>query len=485
MLSINGFLSRHQFAANKLTDEQRGLSQALSSGKRINSAKDDAAGLQLSNRLQTQLKVKEQVQKNINDGISYGQVADSALGGVSEHLQRIRTLLLQAANESYSDADRASLDQEIKANIQAIDQLAEQTEVFGKKPLLSVKEPPPVVLPPEPPPPPPPPPPIENVDTLDRVLTNGVTATDRSSGYISFGLIPEGSKNVRIYLYDHGANDDIAIFSANGEHLVGSDLSAVQNVVERNLFTPANGYTGDESYDNSLLFDGGRFNLPARNSRVIRDMQFTYSGDGNIAQNNRYEELHFDVVTEHLLLSVIGNGRFDITASWDEIAELPQPEPPPEPEPPTEPVVAPSVSRETDGPMVVTVKDLAVGENGYVIFDDIEASAHSLGLEDFVVASSGDAQGFIETIDKAIATVGQFRADIGSKINALAHVHRNQINQHEYLSSAHQRITDADYAADISRKVKSDTLQQAQLTLATQANKSFSQSMMSIINLLA
>ncbi|MEI8606021.1 hypothetical protein [Pseudoalteromonas sp. B160] len=102
---------------------------------------------------------------------------------------------------------------------------------------------------------------LDNVPVLDEILVNGVQDT-LSSGRVSLGLIPAGSTNVRILVNDHGANDDINIFSATGEHLIGQDLAALQPLIESELFTPNNGYQGNEVYDNSNLFDGGNFNFP-------------------------------------------------------------------------------------------------------------------------------------------------------------------------------------------------------------------------------
>jgi len=450
MLSVNHLFNRHTLSDTRVVNQQEVLSQRLSSGKRINSAKDDAAGLQISNRLQTQIKVKEQTQRNINDGISYGQVADAALAEVTEHLQRFRTLALQAANGSYSDEDRLAIDQEVQQGIAAIDYIANNTEVFGKKPLLTATVPDT---------------PLSNVLPLDEVLTNGIQAL-RPSGYRSFGLIPAGSSNVRVQIDSFGMNDDIGLFRANGQHLIGQDRSASSAMIESQLFTNANGYNGDETYDNSLLFSGGGYNYPAVNSNTVAGMTFTYSGNGN--PGNNLEELHIDTVTEPLLLTVIGNGSFNITATWDSIGSLVQ-----------------SAPRESDGPVHITAKDLAIGESGYLVYEDIEASATSLNLSALNVKTADGAQGSIGVIDQALKTVGEFRADIGANLNALEHVARNQSTQELNLNSANQRIIDADFASTVAEKTKQDILQQSQIAITSQAKQAFNQSMTNIISLLS
>jgi len=88
--------------------------QRLSSGLRVNSAKDDAAGMAIAERMQSQIKGMNVAMRNANDGISFGQVAEGALGKMGEMLQRMRELAVQSANGTNGDADRANLDAEFQ-----------------------------------------------------------------------------------------------------------------------------------------------------------------------------------------------------------------------------------------------------------------------------------------------------------------------------------------------------------------------------------
>jgi flagellin len=109
--------------------------QRLSSGLRINSAADDAAGLQVSNRLTSQVNGLNQAVRNANDGISVAQTAEGALDETTNMLQRMRTLSIQSANGSNSDDDRKALQQEISALSTEIDRIASDT-TFGGRALL-------------------------------------------------------------------------------------------------------------------------------------------------------------------------------------------------------------------------------------------------------------------------------------------------------------------------------------------------------------
>ncbi|AFJ03472.1 Flagellin protein FlaB [Methylophaga frappieri] len=123
-------------AQRNLTTSQSSLAvslERLSSGLRINSAKDDAAGLAISERFTTQIRGLNQAIRNANDGISLSQTAEGALGEIGNNLQRIRELAVQSANATNSASDRAALDQEVQQRLAEIDRIASQTSFNGRK----------------------------------------------------------------------------------------------------------------------------------------------------------------------------------------------------------------------------------------------------------------------------------------------------------------------------------------------------------------
>ena len=107
--------------------------QRLSSGLRINSAKDDAAGLAISERFSTQIRGLNIAVRNANDGISLSQTAEGALGEISNNLQRIRELSVQARNATNSASDRAALNAEVQQRLAEIERTASQTSFNGQK----------------------------------------------------------------------------------------------------------------------------------------------------------------------------------------------------------------------------------------------------------------------------------------------------------------------------------------------------------------
>lgn len=107
--------------------------ERLSTGLRINSAKDDAAGLAIAERFTTQIRGLNQAIRNANDGISFAQTAEGALGTVGDALQRIRELAVQAANDTNSASDRTALDNEVQQLVAEVGRVANATEFNGQK----------------------------------------------------------------------------------------------------------------------------------------------------------------------------------------------------------------------------------------------------------------------------------------------------------------------------------------------------------------
>src|ERR1700692_3473235 len=121
-------------AQNNLSSSQASLSQSLerlSSGLRINSAADDAAGLAISQQFTTQINGTNQAVSNANDAVSEAQTTAGALSTIVNNLQSIRTLAVQAANGSNSASDRAALNNQMQEQIAEITQIAQQTTFNG------------------------------------------------------------------------------------------------------------------------------------------------------------------------------------------------------------------------------------------------------------------------------------------------------------------------------------------------------------------
>ncbi|NDJ58947.1 FliC/FljB family flagellin [Enterobacteriaceae bacterium 4M9] len=125
-----------QVAQNNMNRSQSALGtsiERLSSGLRINSAKDDAAGQAISNRFTSNINGLSQGARNANDGISLAQTTEGALNEINDNLQNIRRLTVQSLNATNSESDRQSIQNEIDQRLDEINRIAEQTEFNGVK----------------------------------------------------------------------------------------------------------------------------------------------------------------------------------------------------------------------------------------------------------------------------------------------------------------------------------------------------------------
>lgn len=129
--NVDALKAQHNLAKSQQMQSQS--LERLSSGKRINSAKDDAAGLAISSRFTTQVNGMRQARRNANDGVSLAQVTGGALSQVTENMQRIRTLAVQSANSTNSKSDRIALNQEVQQRMDEITRVATQTTFNGLK----------------------------------------------------------------------------------------------------------------------------------------------------------------------------------------------------------------------------------------------------------------------------------------------------------------------------------------------------------------
>lgn len=209
---------------NNLNKSQSALGTAierLSSGLRINSAKDDAAGQAISNRFSANIKGLTQASRNANDGISIAQTAEGSLNEINNNLQRIRELAVQAQNGTNSASDIDSIQSEVNQRLQEINRVAGQTQFNGINIWLA-----------------PTPPPLSPSVGANDGQTIGITINSNSSRnkYSAGGVAGATnstvtSRNVSSYGFDVMSNDvlasvDSALKAVDNQR---SDLGAIQN----------------------------------------------------------------------------------------------------------------------------------------------------------------------------------------------------------------------------------------------------------------
>ena len=249
----------------------------LASGLRINSAKDDAAGLQISNRLTSQINGLEQGNRNAQDGISFAQTAEGAMDEMTTMFQRIRTLALQSANGTNSAKDRKALQEEVTQLCSEIDRIAKDTTFGGEK------------------------------------ILNGEAVADNQLGYTAATAADKGSKSISFQV-GADANQTIGIkLSMTGDTTSADKIAATQVGFNMNGFTAA--------LQKQIKIEGG---ANAANTKLIAADDIADAGtDGNKTGFIKSgDSITFDISTAEGAQNVLANIDLYIAAVDSKRAEL-------------------------------------------------------------------------------------------------------------------------------------------------------------------
>ncbi len=480
-------------AQNQLTKSQDLSNQALerlSSGLRINSAKDDAAGLAISTRFQSQISGLNVAQRNANDGISLAQTAEGALEESTNILQRIRELSVQSANSTNSSSDRSALQGEVNQLKQELDRIASSTQFNGLNLLdgsftaqsFQVGA---------------------NANQTISVTVSGARGADlgnntvsalsdttvsQGTGSVSAAAAslsgetntiaaqdvtlsgPEGSKVVSLTAgqtaesiatainaesgttgvtaeatttatlsnlsadgtvsFTLGSGSDTATISAA---VTSSDLSALSKAINDNSGTT--GVTAEVS--------GGEITLTQADGKDIRIEDFASSGDAgetiDFQGNGDPSAVALTGPTGGVGAndSAIASGTVEFSSSGSFS-------------------VSSSVA-ETAGSILNVAADTVVGSNLQSV------SSVDIGTID-------GANSAIEIADAALEQISGIRADLGAAQNRFESTIANLSTTSENLSAANSRILDADFAAETAKLSKAQVLQQAGISVLAQAN---------------
>lgn len=439
----------------------------LSSGLRVNSAQDDAAGVAITNRVTSNINSANMIMKGINDAISLVQTAESGVDSIMQKLQRARELALQSANDTLNDNDRQAIQIEYTALMEDIDHTAMSTTIFDKYPLAPTTR---KQLPQQ----------LGSTLPLSSRFPVSGNSYSFNSGIISVAYIPAGAKNLTISIDSLGADDDIEIFSRDGKHLVGTPLEGSNpDIVWKNngvtdqasanakVLTTANGFLAGASYDASSLLEGGAtYNINGSAVGTYNGMTLTYSGDGDRYEDassggfndgsngaNRFEQVNIDNVTEDLILMVIGSGAFTGQVKWDAL-----PTPSVSPLPPLPPI---------SEPVSVLLQASAGMASDSLVVEPTPSDTDSLGLTGTVVTTRANALNAIGLLDKAMQTLNGYLGQYGSLENqfeSLVDLNNSMVSTGKITWS---RYRDLDMSSGLSEFTKNNLIQQQAVNMMT------------------
>lgn len=432
-------------AQRNLFRTQKGLDvslQRLSSGLRINSAKDDAAGLAISQRFTSQIRGQTQAIRNANDGISLVQIAESSLVEVTNNLQRIRELSVQSANATFSDTDRQALQQEVGELIQEIDRVGRSTNFNGVKLLdgsFANKV-------------------FQTGDQVgDNIAISGKINTTKAGLRLTTATATQQGTAVGaadLIAGDLVVNDlDVGAVAADAKAIADriatlkSSLSATATNDQTGIvFTSVTAPASQADY--LLKLDGNAVNL-------------TYGGGNVTAQDvadaiNEISGYTASVVAGALDISKADGSNFIVEESGTLAA--------------TEGLAAAATTYR--GTVSVTSTDEALNIAGNdpakagLAAESITQATNSLRID-----TVEGAEAMITAVDAALQQVNTNRASLGAVQNRFDSVVTSLQTSIESLSAARSRILDADFASETANLTKNQILQQAGIAMLSQANQ--------------
>jgi flagellin len=455
-------------AQRNLSNSEGALGQALerlSSGLRINSAKDDAAGLAIAERLTTQIRGLNQAVRNANDGISLSQTTEGALNEVVSNLQRIRELAVQSANGTNSGDNRAALDAEVQERLAEIDRIANQTNfnglnvldgTFGAATFQVGSE-------------------VGDTITLDlsasaRTGDLGQIAQDTGAAAVDANGI--GSNEVTIngttvanssnFEGDTAAGQTADSAFAKAAAINASGISGVTAEANATVVTADNagaGVTLDDAGDNYTLEVNGVTVVDVTGTgavsqddlvAAINNATSVTGVTASVNDSNTIELTAADgrnITVNATLTNNSGTGdatAFDSGAAATTRADVTLTSP--------------------TGAITVVDANNRLGFGSTTIALDTETLS---GVDITTVENSEDA---INRVDAALATINAQRGDLGAVQNRLESTISNLSNVVVNLEASRSRIIDADFAAETAKLTRAQILQQAGVSVVSQAN---------------
>ena len=392
--------------------------QRLSSGLRVNSAKDDAAGLAIAERMNTQVKGLTVAARNANDGISLAQTAEGALGKVGDMLQRMRELAVQASNATNSDSDRLALQAEVKQLGSEIDRVAKQTNFNGQKILdgsfagavFQV-----------------------GANSGDNV-TLGALADTRSTmlssvSYAAIGIDP---------LVNVDTSMDTTVTPPTGT--VITEFASKISAGDLKIFIDGNDSEGNALSQVSVDLEA----IPAAESPQERLGQIV------TAINNKSS----DTGVTAYLTKVNGTESYNIEIMSSKLDGEGNP-------------VAISFDAFTPELTGLDPDTIDISQDPA----DGAAQLNARGIENIDVKTQAGAWVALKKIDSAIDQINGARATLGAMQTRFENAVNNIDIQVENLSAARGRIVDADFAVETANLSRTQILQQAGTAMVAQANQ--------------
>jgi len=495
MLTINTNIAslNAQLNLNKSQDSLNTSLQRLSSGLRINSAKDDAAGLSISQRFTSQINGLDQATRNANDGVSLSQTAEGALGQMGDILQRIRELAVQSANATNSASDRQSINQEVTQLTSELDRFAQTTQFNGINLLDGSAS--------------------SNVFQVGANARQTITATTANFRTTSYGTqqigtyLANATSSSGLYTTAAAAgasgiavttSGNLVLQGAAGSGVValaGTDaakdiatkinaqsqtgITAQARTVTTLTFGATGAYTlsvlGDNSVGQSITFNISNTGTAQGLSDVVTEFNnqsgvtgvtaaLNGTSTGVVLTSADGSNIDLSVASGGNAGAVSGGGAALATGASGTLG------------------IAGQVLLNSSSAYSVSTSGAALGTS---VFGATVAAGSSLvstlnSVSTLDVTTVDNATQALNIVDQALAAVNGQRATFGALQNRFQSTISNLQTSSQNLSAARSRILDTDFASETANLTKAQILQQAGTAMLAQAN-SLPQTVLSLL----
>ena len=417
--NVSSVIARN--ALNRNEQEMTKAMEKLSTGKRINSSGDDAAGMAITSRMSAQISGLDQAARNANDGISMIQTAESAYVEVSDMLQRMRQLAIQAASETYGDVDRQALDLEYQELGDEVNRIASTTEWNGFMMLDGT---------------------VGNGDPVK--IQSGANAEQTVD--IGFGTL-YGRAHVSAENFILDSAEDVALSTTASGSFTSAITPAATNAVASHAIAISN-------YASLAENDYLIFTITENDGKTKHDISLKLSAAmvTDIGDTTAAAAIDTSAVIEDgkTLLNVVGTGTggaamgitIDSTATAGTI---------------TIAGLAADGTTAANGDFTITNMKIRRGLTANLDATDLSTQAK--------------ATASITALDVTIDSVNAQRATYGSFISRLEHAAQNLTNVSANTAASRSRILDADYARQTTELARTQIIAQAGTAMLAQANQ--------------
>ncbi|ABM61294.1 flagellin [Halorhodospira halophila] len=436
--------------------EQQQALERLSSGQRINSAADDAAGLAISERFTSQIGGMNQAERNANDGISYAQTAEGAMEEMGNLLQRVRELAVQSANDTNTAEDRQALEAEVQQAVQEIDRIASSTQ-FNNQNILdgSLDE---LVF-------------QVGANRAQSINTGGVDVRGHNLG----AEIGEGQA-VQRALDENGDYGDLDLDGSININGLDVDVSGSRSVSDAmdaiNAQSRATGVTAFRA--DRATTEAFDFNNDGGSSLEINGTTVSVGEDAGVGEF--VDEVNAASGNTGVRAEMVGDDQVRFVSESDFRIEPGD----------NSPIGDLGLEAEESGMRFERGVQLSTDLGQRLDVNGDADTLAALGMSDeqmdmsrhrvsgpdaLSVATRTDADDAIRTVDFALGQINDARADLGAVQNRFEATTSNLQNVSENMEASRSRILDADFAAETAAMTRAQVLQQAGTSVLAQANE--------------